>query len=232
MIQILLEARKDGEIENLEITNSDITSQALSFIFAGYDTVSTLMSFMSYELALNPKIQKLLIQEIDSCDEITYESLTKMKYLDMVLSETLRKWPITAALDRTCTKEYTIEPKEPGECLFKVEKGTTVLVPIFGIHRDSRYYPDPERFDPERFSDENKSKIVPFSYLPFGIGPRNCIGIKFAIMQTKVLFCLLLRYFEIERVERTPVPVKFTPQQVIMTSADGFWLGVKRRVRI
>lgn len=81
-------------------------------------------------------------------------------------------------MDRLCVKDYKIEAKEPDEETFTIEKGNVVWMPVVGIHRDPKYYPNPDKFDPERFSDENKSSIQPYTYLPFGLGPRSCIGKK------------------------------------------------------
>lgn len=111
---------------------------------------------------------------------ISYDTLQKMKYLDQVVCETLRKWPVGAPVDRVCVKEYLCEYDHNKKFLF--EKDIGFFVPSYAIHHDPKYYPDPEKFDPERFNDENKQNIVPGTYLPFGIGPRNCIG------RTKILF--------------------------------------------
>lgn len=75
-----------------------------------------------------------------------------------------------------CVKEYTIEPIKPTEQPLTISEGMPVFIPIRAIHYDPKYFPNPDRFDPERFSEENKHSIVPGSYIPFGIGPRNCIG--------------------------------------------------------
>lgn len=91
--------------------------------------------------------------------------------------ETLRKWP-PPLIERVCEKDYVIEPETPEEKQIVLETGIQVLIPAYGIHRDPAYYPNPEKFDPERFSDENKVNIKPFTYFPFGSGPRNCIGTK------------------------------------------------------
>jgi cytochrome P450 family 9 len=91
--------------------------------------------------------------------------------------ETLRHWPPAFQTDRICTQDYIIEPKNSSERTLLIKKGMTVVVPIAALHHDPQYFTEPDRFDPERFSDENKAKILPGSYLPFGIGPRNCIGI-------------------------------------------------------
>ncbi|RZC32291.1 p450 domain containing protein, partial [Asbolus verrucosus] len=120
------------------------------------------MCFISYELALHPDIQEKLIEEIDTtaecCDNgLTYEAVKSMKYLDMVVSETLRKWPITPFVTRVCTKPYTIEPKRPTEQPINLGHNAIIWLPIYGLHRDPKYFPDPDRFDPDRFSDENKS---------------------------------------------------------------------------
>ncbi|KAJ8916090.1 hypothetical protein NQ315_004456, partial [Exocentrus adspersus] len=164
-----------------ELSDMDITAQAMIFLFGGFDTASGLMCFLAYELATNPDVQDKLRKEVrdtlEECEgKLTYESLLKMKYMDMVVSECLRKWPNAVVTDRICTKPYTIKPVFPEEKPVHLQKGDLILLPMCAIHHDPRYYPNPERFDPERFNDENKGKIKPYTYFPFGLGPRNCIG--------------------------------------------------------
>lgn len=242
MINLLLEARKNYlEIEAPSttkplITDQVITSQALAFFFAGFDSVSSLLCFMSYELAVNPDVQQKLIEEIDktreTCagEEPTCEAILGMKYLDMVVSESLRKWPNMIAADRVCTKSYPIEPKYPDEETVQLEENCDVFIPIFALHRDPKYFPEPEHFDPERFNEENKATITPYTYLPFGVGPRNCIGSRFAILETKTLFFYILSHFEIVAVEKTQIPVQLCKKQFHLTAEGGFWLGFKSRV--
>lgn len=79
--------------------------------------------------------------------------------------------PVAPLLDRMCTKNVTFPDHD-----LQIEEGTSILIPTFGLHFDADYFPDPDKFDPERFSEENKANIKPFTYLPFGEGPRNCIG--------------------------------------------------------
>lgn len=97
------------------------------------------------------------------------------------------------------------------------------------MHWDSKYYPEPERFDPERFSDENKSKFNPHAYLPFGAGPRNCIGSRFALMETKAVFFYLLAKFDIVVTEKTPIPLKISRSKFRLDCDEGFWMGLKLR---
>lgn len=89
----------------------------------------------------------------------------------MCLSETLRKYPPLPLLNRKCTTECRLE-----EFGLTIPQGQRNLIPVLGLHYDPEYFPNPDKFDPERFSDENKGKIRPYTYLPFGEGPRNCIG--------------------------------------------------------
>lgn len=139
-----------------------------------------MLTLVTYELSINPDIQQKLYEELVKTENglhgkrIDYETLHKLKYLDQVVSESLRKWPAAPVTDRACTKDYQCEFGEDKK--FRFENGVSFWIPIYGLHHDPKYYPEPEKFDPERFSDENKHKIVPGTYMPFGVGPRNCIG--------------------------------------------------------
>lgn len=205
MIQLLMEAREKGSIRNDNVketsesfatvqdisseqlrgqarvwSDDDLTAQCFLFFTAGFETTATLLATMCHELAENQDVQLRLRNEIDETRtrlngaSFTYDTMQNLRYLDMVVSESLRKWPPAIATDRICVKPYELTDDDGNKLRFN--KGDGVWIPIFGIHRDPEYYPDPNRFDPERFSDENKDRIRPFTYVPFGAGPRNCIG--------------------------------------------------------
>ncbi|KAJ8926642.1 hypothetical protein NQ314_020976 [Rhamnusium bicolor] len=230
MIHLLMEARKgihkheeNGTIDTGFATalESDI---ALIFFFAGFDSVSGLMCFTAYELATNPDVQDKLREEIyatlEECGgKLTYDGLLKMKYMDMVVS---------VLVDRVCNKPYTLNPATPEEKPVHLEKETVLWLPIFAIHRDPEYYPDPDRFDPERFNDENKGNINPYTYCPFGLGPRNCIGSRFALLETKTIFFYILQHFEFVPVEKSQIPLKISKKSFNLQSEGGFWFGLKR----
>lgn len=160
-------------------SDNEIVAQCFLFFVAGFDTISTSLSFISYELAINQDVQQKLYEEIREVNgnldggRLTYDTLPKMKYLDQVISEALRKWPPALTTSRICTKDYEFELN--GNKI-RIERGRSVRFPIYSIHHDSEFYENPEQFDPSRFDDENKHKIKPGSYIPFGSGPRNCIG--------------------------------------------------------
>ncbi|XP_017770107.1 PREDICTED: cytochrome P450 9e2-like [Nicrophorus vespilloides] len=230
MLNTLMKAReKDG----ISISDIEITSNFLIFFSAGIVNTTSLMCFASYELALNPEIQQRVKQEIETVHQkfgkLTYEAVMELKYLDMVLKETIRKWPPGFFLDRRCVKEYTIEPQFPDEVAVHLKPDDVICFPASGLHYDPKYFPNPTKFDPERFSDSNKYSIHPYTYLPFGVGPRSCIAYRFAMMTTKIMFFKLISTFEIVVSEKTCVPLKISKFDLMMTSADGFWLGLKRR---
>ncbi|KRT85988.1 cytochrome P450, partial [Oryctes borbonicus] len=256
MLNLLIEARKGKTISDLEtnspnrsavttsedsntnkhyLTDLDIAAQAMVFFFGGFESVATLMSFMTYELALNPECQKKLQTEIDEtlkeCNgQLTYEALMKMKYMDMVLSETLRKWPPAVISDRVCSKDYTIEPVHSHEQPIYLKTGDLVWIPIYGIHNDPKYYPEPEKFDPMRFSDYNKTNVInPYTYLPFGAGPRNCIGSRFALMETKTILFHMLSKFDFNVCEKTDVPIQLNKKAMQLITQNGVWIKLKAR---
>lgn len=144
-----------------------------------------------------------------------------------IFSETLRRWPNAIAADRQCTKPYTIQPVTSEEKPIHIEKGEIIWIPIFGIHHDPKYYPEPQKFDPERFNDENKHKINPYTYLPFGVGPRNCIGSRFALLEWKALFFQILLNFELVPIKKTVIPLKISKKSFNLLPEGGAWLGFK-----
>ncbi|KAF7286475.1 hypothetical protein GWI33_005114 [Rhynchophorus ferrugineus] len=213
------------------LTNEDITSQAVIFFFGGFDTISTAMCFGSYELAINQDIQDRLRNEIkrtfeENNGQITYDVLLKMKYLDMVVSEILRKWPPVSRTDRVCTKPYIIENKSPGEPKLYIDSGITISIPIMGFHRDPLYYPDPEKFDPERF--DQADKIMDYPYFPFGCGPRKCIASRFALIELKALLFKLVLHFEIVPSSKLQQPIQIAKGSFTPAIKGGFLFNLKK----
>jgi cytochrome P450 family 9 len=173
------ESELGKQLVNRKWSETELIAQCFVFFLAGFSTTSELLSFLSYELALNPEIQQRLYEEILDMngklngDALTYEGVQKMKYLDMVISEGLRKWPPALVTERMCTRDCSLQ--FDGKSV-EIKKGINIWIPIYALHHDEKYFPMPEKFDPERFSDQNKGGINLGAYLPFGIGPRNCIG--------------------------------------------------------
>lgn len=134
---------------------------------------------------------------------------------------------MSTIVERVCTKPYTIEPISPEEKPVHIQKGDGIWIPIVGIHLDPQYYPSPEKFDPERFNDGNKHKIKPYTYIPFGLGPRNCIASRFALLECKALIYNLLLNFELVPIRKTRIPLKISRKSMMMVAEGGIWLGLK-----
>lgn len=200
-----------GQESQKALSDLEMAAQAIIFIFGGYDATSTSISFIMYELATRPNVQKKLQNEIDRAlpnkAPVTYDALMEMEYLDMVVNESLRLYPIATRLDRVSKKDVEING------VF-IPKGTVVTIPIYPLHRNPEYWLKPEEFNPERFSKENKGSIDPYVYLPFGNGPRNCIGMRFALISMKLAVIGVLQNFNIQPCEKTQIPLKISRQPI------------------
>uniref|UniRef100_A0A914WFE6 Uncharacterized protein n=1 Tax=Plectus sambesii TaxID=2011161 RepID=A0A914WFE6_9BILA len=195
---------KDWRNGKKTLSMHEIISNSILFFIAGYDTTSTAMCWMFHELAHNPDIQENLYQEIEETiaqyGSLTYDAVASMKYLDQVFCETTRMYPPAQRTDRICTEDCKI-----GGHL--IRKGEILNIPIYGIHMNPDYWPEPEEFRPERFAKENAGDIVPYSYLAFGVGPRGCVGQRLAVLESKIGVVTALRRFRFvpsENAERHP----------------------------
>lgn len=128
-------------------------------------------------------------------------------------------------VSREATKDCTIKG-------LPIKKGIIAFVPIYSIHRDPEYYPDPEKFDPERFSAEAKKSRDPYAYLPFGHGPRNCIGMRFALFEMKMTLARILKKFSFDVCPKTKIPPKVSVRTLLGCGKDGLHLGVQSRDRL
>lgn len=222
---------KDGDIKEDDLTNGlnieQVAAQALVFYLAGFETSSTVMSFCLYELALNPEVQEKLREEIFSVlqkseDQVTYESIKEMTYLKKVISETLRKHPVIPHLTRLAVADYKV-PKTN----WLLERDMRIFIPVDAIHHDPEIYPEPEKFDPERFTPEAIAQRHPFAYLPFGDGPRNCIGMRFGELQTAIGVIQLLRHFRFKPSSRTLSPMVYLKKNFLIAADGGIHLTVE-----
>ncbi|KAH8299853.1 hypothetical protein KR044_006975, partial [Drosophila immigrans] len=211
------------------LTIEQMAAQAFVFFIAGFETSSSTMAFCLYELALQQDIQQRLREEIETVlkettnGEITYEAIGQMTYLEQVLSETLRKHSILAHLMRVANEDY----KVPGTNMI-IEKGTSIIIPVHNIHRDPEIYPDPDHFDPSRFEPEAIKARHQYAYLPFGDGPRNCIGERFGKMQAKIGLISLLRHFKFGVSDRTEVPLILDKRSFPLSTKHGIHLKVEQ----
>uniref|UniRef100_A0A8C5RXT1 unspecific monooxygenase n=1 Tax=Laticauda laticaudata TaxID=8630 RepID=A0A8C5RXT1_LATLA len=124
----------------------------------------------------------------------------QLEYLDMVLNESQRIYPLGGRIERVCKMDVEING-------ITIPKGTVMMIPPLILHQVPEYWPEPEEFRPERFSKENKENIDPYTYLPFGAGPRNCIGMRFALVTMKVAIAVIMQCFSFRVCKETPIPL-------------------------
>ncbi|XP_059478273.1 probable cytochrome P450 6a14 isoform X1 [Neocloeon triangulifer] len=220
---------QNSSASTFKMSDIELAAQATVFFLAGFETSSTVTTFVLIELAANPDVQRKAQLEIDEVLEkyngkVTYEALKDMKYLECVLKESMRKYPPVPFLSRECTKTYTIPNTN-----VTIDKGTMVQIPICSLQNDPKYFPDPDRFDPERFIDDENSHKYQYIYSPFGEGPRQCIGNRFALIQSKIALLTFLRNYTLVFSPKTQYPVVFDKFQFIPTSKDGVWLQLEKR---
>ncbi|KAJ8713339.1 hypothetical protein PYW07_013709 [Mythimna separata] len=248
-IDLMLELRQKGKIigESIEKKNPDgtpkivdlemddalMTAQAFVFFGAGFETSSTASSYTLHQLAFHPEYQRKVQQEIDTVlakhnNKITYDAVKEMKYLEMAFYESMRMYPSVGYLIRMlCVPEYTFP-----ELNLTINQDVKVLIPIQAIHRDEKYFRDPNNFDPERFSDGTKEDIKNFVYLPFGEGPRSCVGARLGQMQSMAGLAAVLQKFSVEPAacsvkEPLPDPAGIVSEGFI----GGLPLKITRRVK-
>ncbi|KAF5284912.1 hypothetical protein FQA39_LY16867 [Lamprigera yunnana] len=239
LMHLLLQIRNNVEIDEDEVgffknrdvdkalglTPTEIAAQCFAFLIAGYETGSLLVAFCLYELGLNQEIQVRAREEINSVlthynGELTYGALKKLDYLEKCINETLRKYPPFPVLLRECTADY----KVPNTDLI-IEKGTAVMISVSGIHHDGDYYKHPEVFDPERFE---KNRIPQCTWIPFGDGPRFCIGSQVGTMMSKLTIASILMNFKFRVSPKMGCPIAFDKASLLLRANDGVWLSFEK----
>ncbi|XP_046964289.1 cytochrome P450 6B2-like [Vanessa cardui] len=213
---------------SLNVDDNLLIGQCTLFFAAGFETTSTTISFLLYELAKSKDIQTRVLEEIDDYyqrheGKIQYECVNEMPYLQACIDESLRIYPVLGILTREVGDTYTLPT---GLCL---EKGMRVHIPVYDLHHDPANFPDPEEFRPERFLGEEKKNIKPFTYLPFGEGPRICIGLRFSKMPMFAGLLTILKKHSVELAEGMPRTVDFQPRSFVTQAIGGINIKFKRR---
>lgn len=234
MLQLMMDARvKDNKYLKLDVT--EMTAHAFVFFFGGFETTATQMCTIAHELAINPDVQKKLQDEIDDVlketdGNPTYEAINGMQYLDAVFNETVRCHTINGfAIDRVCMKALELPPALPGGKPFTLEPGMVISIPAIAIHKDPTLYEDPEKFNPDRYYGK-KVSINDVTNLAFGIGPRSCIGNRFAILEIKIVLFSLLAKFTLRPNVKTCDPFIYSKKSFTIEPEGGYWLTIERRI--
>src|SRR5271170_1344660 len=168
-------------------SEQSLRDQVITIFLAGYETVANALSWTWYLLSQNPECERRFHEEIDrelSGRLPTFDDVPRLRYVEMVLAESMRLYPPAWAMGRYARADFQLDD-------FFLPAKTTVLMSQFVTHRDARFFPDPLRFDPERFTPEAKARRTKLTYFPFGAGARQCIGESFAWMEGVLLLATL-----------------------------------------
>ncbi|XP_015117288.1 cytochrome P450 4c3 isoform X2 [Diachasma alloeum] len=190
------------------------------------DTTAVISSFTLLMLAMHPEVQKKVREEVDEVlgesEDVREEHLSKLRYLEMVIRETLRLFPIAPLMVRKTTGRIELESCTlPEDC--------SIVLAAFMTHRSEKYWNEPEKFDPDRFLPENIKKRHPYAYVPFSGGPRGCLGQKFAIICLKTLVANLIRSYSFETSEKMEeIKLKM---DISIRSRSGYRVKIKRNYR-
>jgi len=211
---------KDPET-GYQLSDENIRYQMVTFLIAGHETTSGLLSFATYFLLKNPQTLQKAQAEVDQFDEITIETLSQLKYIDAILKETLRLQP-TAPL-------FSLQPKEdriilPGD--YQITKDDTILVYLPGLHRDPTVWDRPEQFLPERMLNGGFEKLPSNAWKPFGNGQRACIGRPFAWQESLLALALIVKHFNIEFVDPS---YDLRIKQTLTIKPEGLKIRVRSR---
>ena len=186
------------------MTDEEIIDNLMTFITAGHETTALGLAWTLYLLANHPDIEDKVVQEINSVTgggPVLSEHVSQLTYTRQVFSESMRLFPPAPIITRTAEREFTLRDH-------LIPAGTVFFVPIYAVHHAADLWPDPEKFDPDRFSPENTRSRHRYAYMPFGAGPRVCIGNAFALMEAVAVLAVLLQSFKLSnRSAKPPKPV-------------------------
>jgi cytochrome P450 len=166
-----------------------VVDNIVSFLMAGYDTTALALTWSLYLISRSPDWETRMLDEVTAVagsGPVTSAHVEKLKIVQQVLNESLRLFPTAPIIVRDFVEDFEFGG-------VKVPRGTIGIVPIYAIHRHTSYWKDPHRFDPARFAQEDRSRLLRFQFLPFGVGPRICIGAAFAMLELTIMLATFVR---------------------------------------
>ncbi|KAA6439114.1 cytochrome P450 [Dyadobacter flavalbus] len=216
LLQLLLDSTDEDTGE--QMNDQQIRDEAITMFAAGHETSATGLSWILWELSRQPAIVEKLRKEAEIFQDVpTFEQLMIMPYTRQVVEEGLRLYPPAWTMTREAISDTEIEG-------YQLEKGTSVFLSVFELHRNPDIWNNPLTFDPENFSPENVRNRPKFNYLPFGAGPRICIGQQFALMEMQLILAAVVKRFTFENDPSHPVGML---PQIVLKSTSGIRLFVK-----
>lgn len=222
LLGILLDARDE---DGAKMDDRQLRDEAVTLFLAGHETTALALAHTFYLLSKHPDVERKLLAEIDSVlggKLATAEDVRRLTYTDQVLKESMRLFPPAWTTGREAT-----EPIELGG--YSIPKGAQLLVSQWVVHRDPRWFPNPEGFDPERWDAKRAAAVPKYAYFPFGGGPRVCIGNHFAMMEAALLLVTLLQRYRFELLPGQRLDLK--PSVTLRQKGSGLKVRVSNRVQ-
>ena len=191
LLQTLMDARySDGEA----MSDALVLSESMQLLVAGHETSSNALSWLLYLLSSRPDCLEKVRQEFDSVlgeRPLSHGDVPKFQFATQVIQEGLRLYPPFWMVDRMAVADDHVGDLD-------IPQGSTIIVFVYGAHHATSYWQSPESFDPQRFAKENEKGRTPFTYMPFGAGPRTCIGNNYAMLQILMILSALLRRYDLQ----------------------------------
>lgn len=222
LLNLMLHAKDPLTGEQLDDEN--IRNQVVTFLVAGHETTSSLLSFTIHALTQNPEVMAKAVKEVQEAwggaEKLpSYQDIAKLEYVEQVLQEALRLWPPAPAIVLE-TKENTVIGGQ-----YEITPRDNLLLLLGSIHRDPKVWDDPEAFNPDRFSKERLKDLPTHAWKPFGNGLRACIGRQFAMLEAKLTMGLILQRFEFDAVAKD----KLTIRETLTIKPEDFMVKVRLR---
>ncbi|XP_045459539.1 cytochrome P450 4g15-like [Melitaea cinxia] len=226
-LDLMIESAQNGT--NV-ITDHEIKEEVDTIMFEGHDTTAAGSSFVLCLLGVHQDIQERVYNELysifgDSDRPATFEDTLQMKYLERVIFEGLRMYPPVPIIARKLQRDVKIATKD-----YVLPAGATVVIGTFQIHRNPKYYKNPNVFNPDNFLPENTQNRHYYSYIPFSAGPRSCVGRKYAILKLKILISTILRNYKM--VSNITEDQFVLQADIILKRNDGFRVQIEPRKRV
>lgn len=219
LLSTLLQARDD---DGSGMDDQQLRDELMTIFLAGHETTAMNLTWTWYLLMQHPEIMERLKHEVDSVlgdRPATLADLPNLKYAEMVIKESMRLYPPAPSVGREPVQDIQLGG-------YPIKKGAILTLSIYGLHHNPKIFPNPEVFDPERFSPENEKNIPRYGYLPFGAGPRVCIGNSFALMEARLILATMVQHIDLSLVPGQ----KIVPKQLVtVRPANGISATVKMR---
>ncbi len=199
LLDMLLTAR--DEDTGLPLTREEVLQELMALFLAGFETSANGLSWTLLLLDQHPEARAQLQEEVDRVlgqGPVRFEQLSQLPYTRQVIEESLRLYPPAWIIGREA-----LGPDQIGE--LSLQTGDNISIFIYGLHRNPAYWPDPEKFMPERMAAEAKRNFVSHQYIPFGGGPRLCIGHQFAMVEMQIALAMLFQRFKVTRTDQRPI---------------------------